>query len=254
MFGHAKPHPKAKEADMSAHAQRLLHSLRQQLQDSLQDARLSDEEKRQLTQTLRDAQLPEEGLRQLRNGAFELVRQQLGTLESVEPQALVRWLEGVMRALDASRTAGGSHRAQAYFSPGNDCLNAILGQLRSSREQVDICVFTLSDDRISQEVLAAHRRGVQLRLITDNDKAFDRGSDIDSLRSAGVNIRIDSTPAHMHHKYALFDRRWLLNGSYNWTRSACEHNEENLVLSNDPGLLRQFHVAFESLWGALSPS
>ncbi|MFY7939778.1 MAG: hypothetical protein ACOVOX_02615, partial [Burkholderiaceae bacterium] len=79
---------------MSAPAQELLHSLRQQLQYSLQDARLSDEEKRQLTQTLRDAQLPEEGLRQLRNGAFELVRQQLGTLESAEPQALVRWLEG----------------------------------------------------------------------------------------------------------------------------------------------------------------
>jgi mitochondrial cardiolipin hydrolase len=239
---------------MSTPAQEVLHSLRLQLQDSLQDARLSDEEKRQLTQTLRDAQLPEEGLRQLRNGAFELVRQQLGTLESAQPQALVRWLEGVMRALDVSRTSGGSHRAQAYFSPGTECLNAILGQLRSSRECVDICVFTLSDDRISQEVLAAHRRGVQLRLITDNDKAFDNGSDINRLRGAGVNIRIDRTAAHMHHKYALFDRRWLLNGSYNWTRSACEHNEENLVLSNDPGLLRQFHAAFESLWATLSPA
>lgn len=237
---------------MSSSAQETLHQLRQQLQDSLLDARLSDEEKRQLTQTLRDAQLPEEGLRQLRNGAFELVRQQLSTLESAEPQALVRWLDGVMRALDVSRTPSGSQRAQAYFSPGTDCLNAILGQLRSSRDSVDICVFTLSDDRISHEVLAAHRRGVQLRLITDNDKAFDRGSDIDGLRQAGVNIRIDRTPAHMHHKYALFDHRWLLNGSYNWTRSACEHNEENLVLSNDPGLLRQFHAAFESLWASLS--
>jgi cardiolipin hydrolase len=239
---------------MAQSEQVVLHQLRQQLQDSLQDARLSDDEKRQLTQTLRDAQLPEEGLRQLRNGAFELVRQQLGTLESTEPQALVRWLEGVMRALDVSRTSSGSHRAQAYFSPGPDCLNAILGQLRSSREQVDICVFTLSDDRISQEVLAAHRRGVTLRLITDNDKAFDAGSDVDRLRAAGINVRVDFTPAHMHHKYALFDRRWLLNGSYNWTRSASEHNEENLVLSNDPGLLKQFHAAFESLWGALSPS
>ena len=238
-----------------AHApQDMLHRLRQQLQDSLLDARLSDDEKRQLTQTLRDAQLPEEGLRQLRNGAFELVRQQLQTaaIEPTDPQALVRWLEGVMRALDVSRTSGGSHRAQAYFSPGTDCLNAILGQLRSSRQSVDICVFTLSDDRISQEVLAAHRRGVKLRLITDNDKAFDRGSDIDSLRAAGVNVRIDVTPAHMHHKYALFDRRWLLNGSYNWTRSACEHNEENLILCNDPGLLSQFQAAFEALWAQLS--
>ncbi|TDM08854.1 MAG: nuclease [Ideonella sp. MAG2] len=231
-----------------------IEALRQQLELSLADVRLSDDEKRALTDSLRTAQLPEEGLRRLRNQAFELVRQHLQALEPEDPLALVRWLEGVMRALDVSRTAGGAYRAQAWFSPGEDCRDAIVGQLRGCRERADICVFTLSDDRISDEVLAAHRRGVAVRLITDNDKAFDAGSDVMALRDAGVPVRVDQTPAHMHHKFALFDGRFLLNGSYNWTRSASQHNEENLVLCNDPVLLRQFGQAFEALWTDLAHS
>lgn len=222
-----------------------------QLQRSLEDVRLSDEEKRLLTESLRSARLPEEGLRQLRNQAFDLVRQHLDEVDAADPLALVRWLEGVVRALDVSRGAGGAYRAQAWFSPGDDCLRAITGQLRACRQSADLCVFTLSDDRISAEVLAAHRRGVALRLITDNDKAFDRGSDVIALRDAGVPVRVDQSAAHMHHKFALFDGRWLLNGSYNWTRSAATENEENLVLSNDPALLRQFGEVFDQLWLSL---
>lgn len=229
-----------------------IEALREQLEASLADVRLSDDEKRALTDTLRAARLPEEGLRQLRNQAFELVRQHLQEADPSDPQALVRWLEGVVRALDVSRGAGGAYRAQAWFSPGDDCRHAIGGQLRACRQRADICVFTLSDDRISAEVLAAHRRGVAVRLITDNDKAFDRGSDVIALRDAGVPVRVDQSAAHMHHKFALFDGRWLLNGSYNWTRAAATENEENLVLCNDPSLLRQFGQAFETLWNQLS--
>ena len=72
------------------------------------------------------------------------------------------------------------------------------------------------------------------------------------LRAAGVPTMVDRTSAHMHHKFAIFDGQWLLNGSYNWTRSACAHNEENLVATNDPTLVRQFQGAFDQLWVQLS--
>ncbi len=219
-----------------------------QIEQSLADERLSDDERRELTRALREASPPEEGLRQLRNRAFELVRQRHADADAL---GLLKWLEGVMRAFDVARAPIGTVRTQAWFSPGTDCLDAIVAQLRAARRSVDICVFTLSDDRISREVLAAHQRGVAVRLLTDNDKEFDRGSDIASLRDAGVPTRVDRTDAHMHHKFAIFDGTWLLNGSYNWTRSACEHNEENLVLSNEPDLVARFTQEFEALWRAL---
>jgi cardiolipin hydrolase len=215
---------------------------------TLGDSRLSDDERRALALTLRQNPPREEDLRRLRNHAFDLVR---GRLNDPELRGLLKWLEGIVRTLDGGRVAAGEGRSTAFFSPGPDCVDAIRTRLRSTKSHAELCVFTISDDRISDEVLAAHRRGVSLRLITDNEKEFDRGSDIGRFRDAGIAIVVDRTAAHMHHKFAIFDAKWLLNGSYNWTRGAAEANEENLVLSQDADLLRQFSAQFESLWNTL---
>lgn len=228
-----------------------LQALRAALAASLADGRMADDEKRGVAHEVRQAALGPEALNALRNHAFALAREQ-GAQH--EPQLLLRWLEGAMRAIDGGRTPGGiAVRTTACFSPGTDCLNTIVGHLRQAKRHIDLCVFTLSDDRISREVLAAHRRGVALRFITDNEKEHDAGSDVAELRRAGVAIAVDRSEAHMHHKFAIFDGQWLLNGSYNWTRSACEFNEENLVASNEPALVARFQAEFDRLWQRLSP-
>ena len=55
----------------------------------------------------------------------------------------------------------------------------------------------------------------------------------------------------MHNKYALFDNRRLLTGSYNWTRSAAKCNEENFIITSDAKLVKAFSCAFEQLWNKL---
>lgn len=140
-----------------------------------------------------------------------------------------------------------------HFSPGDECLFAICRQIESAEATADVCVFTITDDRIAARLLDAHRRGVRVRIITDNDKAYDDGSDIHRLARAGIEVRVDQTPFHMHHKFAIFDERRMLTGSYNWTRGAARDNEENLIVSDDPRLLRAFEREFGSLWEKLAP-
>jgi phosphatidylserine/phosphatidylglycerophosphate/cardiolipin synthase-like enzyme len=52
----------------------------------------------------------------------------------------------------------------------------------------------------------------------------------------------------MHHKFAIFDQRLLVTGSYNWTRSAAERNRENLAVTDDRRLVAAFREEFERLW------
>ena len=113
---------------------------------------------------------------------------------------------------------------------------------------MDICVYTISDDQLSEEVLACHQRGIAVRVITDNEKQFDEGSDIQWLRDKGVPLSIDAGPFHMHRKFALFDGRLLLNGSFNWTRSATTSNEENLLVIDHPQLVAAYGREFDALW------
>ena len=61
-------------------------------------------------------------------------------------------------------------------------------------------------------------------------------------------VKVDDSPHHMHHKFALFDRQTLATGSYNWTRGAAEKNQENLVLLQDSRLIAKFSREFEKIW------
>ena len=167
--------------------------------------------------------------------------------------SVVDWLEEVMKVLAPMQTQdGGSDRSEAFFSPKDPCVNKLARMFGEASQQVDVCVFTITDDRIRRAIEEAHQRRVRIRILSDNDKSGDLGSDIDALERMGVSVRVDQSEFHMHHKFALFDKRRLVTGSYNWTRSAAENNEENFIVTADPVLLRSFQKEFDRLWKAFA--
>ncbi len=216
----------------------------QWLEQSLTDLRLSDEERAQLREA--SAELNTDRLSFIRNRAFKLVKARCET-DSAADIAALSWLERLLKTLDQAREQAVVH-SEAFFSPGSDCRDAIIRACQYAQRSLDICVFTISDDAISAAILAAHRRGVLVRIISDNDKCNDKGSDIDRLAEAGIEVRLDRSAYHMHHKFAQIDGRTLINGSFNWTRSASEHNEENIVLTDNLALNSGFAAQFERLW------
>lgn len=142
---------------------------------------------------------------------------------------------------------------QVYFSPGPDCRIAIEQAMETALDELLICVFTISDDRLSDAIQRAHRNGLTVRVLSDNDKMDDRGNDIERLAASGVDVRIDRSPEHMHHKFMVVDGQTILTGSYNWTRSAETRNEENLVVLDDPFLAGRFAEEFERIWNISDP-
>ena len=64
----------------------------------------------------------------------------------------------------------------------------------------------------------------------------------------GLPVRMDSSENHMHHKFAVIDSKVLVNGSFNWTRSATDYNQENILVTDEPKLVSAYLEEFESLW------
>ena len=54
-------------------------------------------------------------------------------------------------------------------------------------------------------------------------------------------------------QFAILDGVVLLNGSFNWTKQASEHNNENVMITNDAGFTAEFQQQFEQLWELFSP-
>ena len=137
---------------------------------------------------------------------------------------------------------------KVFFSPGTDCLNAIVSNIRNAKKSVKICVFTISDNRIVSAIESLKYKDVEVQIITDNDKRFDRGSDIIYLSEKGYNIKIDTTDAHMHHKFAVIDDKITITGSYNWTRSAEKYNQENILITDNQEITNAYLKEFAQLW------
>lgn len=222
------------------------NALDQQLRDTFADMRLDDHERDEL-RMLGNILKPEQTYF-IRNRAFSMVQNVIQN-EAHSREDMTRaltWLRQVVRTLD--QTAPAPIEATAQFTPGESCRRKIISLCMNAKRSIEICVFTISDNHLSEQLIKAHKRGVSVRIITDNEKQFDAGSDIQFLKDACIPLRMDSSPHHMHHKFAVFDQHILLNGSFNWTASASDYNAENLLTTNNPLLVDLYLKEFEKLW------
>ena len=215
------------------------------LRQSLADGRLGGAERESLM-TWCDEHIATEPDRSVaRSRLFDVARK---AVTNAEAGMIVNFLEAALKVIVPASNSSSSAGSLSTFSPGEACLGLIVNHFHSVRHTADICVFTITDDRISDALLAAFRRGVKIRIITDNEKAFDLGSDVPRFREAGIPVIVDDSPYHMHHKFAIFDGLRLLNGSYNWTRGAAEQNQENIIDTDDRALVARFQKEFDAIW------
>ncbi len=221
-----------------------LSTLDQMLKATLEDEKFTRNERQALSQVIAEESPDFRALSLYRHRAFALAKEHLGQRDGV-----LEWLEDVVKLMTPTAPPR-KVESHAYFTPGDDCAARIVDMIHQAKSTLDICVFTITYDQIARAIFEAHQRGVAVRVITDEDKSRDVGSDIDRLIREGVPVRLESTDHHMHHKFAIFDDDTLLNGSYNWTRSAAIHNQENILITNDPSLCKEFYGEFQRLWDA----
>ncbi len=137
---------------------------------------------------------------------------------------------------------------KVYFSPGFDIMDNLCELIEQSREMVDLCIFTITDSRLSEKITNSFRQGVRFRIITDDEKIYDNGSEIIGLEKIGIPVKIDHSRYHMHNKFGVIDHRIVFTGSFNWTYTASKHNQENLLVTTNYDLVNQYQEEFERLW------
>lgn len=213
-------------------------------QASFEDRILTSSERKDLVRLLSENHLKRSERDFLISQLYEMAEQALGQGKNEE---IMEWLKRAVKMVQKGAPQPGE-APEVYFSPGPHCLSAILHEINDTRKRLDVCVFTISDDRISDVLIRRHKLGLPIRIITDNEKLYDAGSDIERMAKAGIPIKVDNTPNHMHHKFALFDKDTALTGSYNWTRSAARYNFENIVITRSPVVVNKFRKHFDKIW------
>lgn len=206
---------------------------------------LTPSRREELNQLVRYGECDPRLLGHIRELAFKIA---VARMMESPARVILERVEEISRIIDQALVGRFTTLAEVYFNPGEECLQGILRLFKHVKDSVDICVFTITDDRIAEAIYQGYKRGQSIRIITDDRKINAPGSDIVKIAHAGIPVKIDHANEHMHHKFAVFDCRILITGSFNWTRSASTGNHENLLITDDPRLVKPFCREFERLW------
>jgi phosphatidylserine/phosphatidylglycerophosphate/cardiolipin synthase-like enzyme len=128
--------------------------------------------------------------------------------------------------------------------------DAVLQLMRAAERELVLSVFRCDDFTIIDEVAAAVKRGVQVRvLITQRARGWkERLRDLTALlRSLGVDVRPYEDAAMKYHaKYIVADDSSALVTSLNFTRKCFEETCDFMVFTEDAGVVSSLKLLFET--------
>jgi phosphatidylserine/phosphatidylglycerophosphate/cardiolipin synthase-like enzyme len=123
---------------------------------------------------------------------------------------------------------------------------ALAEAIDQARLSVEVAVFDLNLWSIRDALLAAHRRGVDVRLVTESDNLDE--PEVQELIEAGIPVLGDRREGLMHHKFTVIDGLEVWTGSLNYTLGAAYDNDNNLIRIRSTRLAENYRVEFAEMF------
>lgn len=142
------------------------------------------------------------------------------------------------------------------FSPIDNIRPKLREIIKNEKQSIHIAMFSFTDQFIAKELIAAKKRGIEVQLVTDSACLRNGHNKLRLLAANGIEVFVykamakNKTQARvMHHKFALFKNNknkqsLLWSGSLNFTKSACEYNEENVLILTDSRIFNKYDETF----------
>jgi cardiolipin synthase len=138
----------------------------------------------------------------------------------------------------------------------DDSAQPILDAIDAARKSLRIKMFALSDQRILDTLIGAHKRAVKIRVMLNparrSGEIQNKGSR-SVLREAGIDV-LDSNPAFevSHEKSMVIDDTTAFIGSLNWEPENFEKTRDYAILTRDADEVSEVSECFDADWSRQS--
>lgn len=131
---------------------------------------------------------------------------------------------------------------ETLFAPDDRPTTRLIKEINETRHRILAAIYYISDPKIIEALILAHRRKVDVRIISDEQTSGTCYSKVKFLLASGIPVLIPARtlPTRagfvrnrlMHDKFAILDNK-IWTGSFNWTVGANVFNYENVVIIHD---------------------
>ena len=148
--------------------------------------------------------------------------------------------------------------AELNFPPSTDSSQDFLARtqqnMNAETKKIDVIMYRITNQAITDTTIAAAKRGVPVRLIHEPDeyRNLERQWDawnVDRLYMAGVQIRMRKHLGLNHQKSVLlYGRALTIFGSSNWTTPSANSQLEHNYFTTKSWFFQWFVTQFERKW------
>jgi len=164
-------------------------------------------------------------------------------------------LEPLPNTTSVASVEGDNDWYQVYFSdPDSSTASSYRGgpdealaeAIDQARFQVDAAVYDLNLWSIRDALIAAHRRGVSVRVVVESGHLDE--DEVQSLIETGIPVVDDQNDGLMHNKFVVIDGAHVWSGSMNLTVNGVYKNNNNLIYLRSSRLAENYTHEFEEMF------
>lgn len=134
-----------------------------------------------------------------------------------------------------------------YFCPEDDCAERIIEEINDAEKSVYFMTFSFTNEDIADALLFNDK--IDIKGLFEKVGAGSQYSQYGRLRDFGLDVRLDTNPATMHHKVFIIDNETVITGSMNPTGAGDHKNDENILIIHDKKVAEGFVEEFNHLFG-----
>jgi phosphatidylserine/phosphatidylglycerophosphate/cardiolipin synthase-like enzyme len=139
---------------------------------------------------------------------------------------------------------------EVLYGPNDAPLDRLVTLYQQAKNYIYVSVYGLTYPQAVEALVAAKKRGVDVRMLTDQERTQDvkQHSAMRSLRLAGIPIRANQHEGLMHLKQVVIDDEINASGSMNHTTSGNSYNDERMDIITDRAISRKVRDQFLVMW------
>jgi phosphatidylserine/phosphatidylglycerophosphate/cardiolipin synthase-like enzyme len=137
-----------------------------------------------------------------------------------------------------------------YFAPEDEVQAQVIAEIQSARSRIRFMAFVFTSDEIADAMLERAQAGVVVQGVIEDRNTGQDYSEYERLRAEVHDVLPDGNPYIMHHKVIIIDDETVILGSYNFTASAEDRNDENVLIIHDPEVAALFVEEFGRVYEA----
>ena len=138
-----------------------------------------------------------------------------------------------------------------FLGPSPTMEQAVLAFIAAASKTLDVCLYDLNLPEFAQAFLAAHERGVKVRVIVARDnaaRAYDVAEELQQMEKKGILTLAHNRSGLMHNKFMVADKRYVWTGSYNLTRNCSRFNDNHAIVLESRELAENYTLEWQEIF------